>query len=153
MDDDSTQKSQEAALSITKLTPSPSSASSSDSCDMTSPESCAYSTPLPNQPGLLTTMEDHHSVHDILDLHQILSSSQNSGIEIEVLNTSQESMDCHNNCDDLDILHTEPGLMDVDSSTPNSDKESPALSSTPDSSPIRYVRSAVRRLASTPEGG
>lgn len=61
-------------------------------------------------------------------------------------------MDCHDNCHDSPDQQTRPRLMDVDLHPLNSNKESPELSSGSDCSPIRYVRSAVHRLASTREG-
>ena len=152
MCDDSMQGSKEAALSITKLTPSPSSASSSDSCDMTSPDFSADSTPSANRPGLLTTIEDHNSTLQISDLHLVLNSTESSPSVGKVLNTSQESMDCHNNSHDREAILAQLGSMDLDSPITNSNELSLAWSSTPDFSPIHCARSTVHRLASTPEG-
>lgn len=151
MCDDSMQGSKEAALSITKLTPSPSSASSSDSCDMTSPDFSADSTPSANRPGLLTTIEDHNSTLQISDLHLVLNSTESSPSVGKVLNTSQESMDCHNNSHDREAILAQLGSMDLDSPITNSNELSLAWSSTPDFSPIHCARSTVHRLASTPE--
>ena len=148
--DDSLQGSNEAALSITKLTPSPSSASSSDSCEMTSPDSSDNS--LPNRAGLLTTIEDNNSTLEISDLRLVLTSTQTSTVR-EVLNASQESMDCHNNSRELDSTHVQPRSMDVDSPLPSSNEPSHTLCSTPDCSPIFCARgNPPHRLASTPEG-
>ncbi|CAB3992190.1 Hypothetical predicted protein [Paramuricea clavata] len=148
--DDSMQGSKEAALSITKLTPSPSSASSSDSYEMTSPELSADSTPSAIRPGLLTTIEDHNSTLEISDMRLVLNSTESSSVG-KVLNMSQESMDCHNNSHDREAILAQLGSMDIDSPITNSNELSLAWSSTPDCSPIRCARSTVHRLASTPE--
>ena len=143
---DSIHRSEEAALSITKLTPSPSSASSSDSFEMASPELSGHSASSVNQSGLLTTrVDDHHSIEEMSVLHDVLDSTQNSPMQNKVLNTLQESMDSH----DLDVGEIHPGLMDIDLPR-KSDR--PVLNSTPDCSPIQYIRTAFHLLASTPEG-
>ena len=150
--DDSMQRSQEAALSITKLTPSPSLASSSDSCEMTSPDPSDNSKLNSNQPGLLSAIEDHNSSFEKTDFRLVLNSTQNSLCESEILNASHESMDCHNISNDcIEDAHS-LGSMNIDSPVHNSIQLSTTWDTTPDCSPIEYRRIAVGRLASTPEG-
>ena len=152
---DSMQRSNEAALSITKLTPSPSSssASSSDSCEMASPDPCASSTPSENRPGLLTTIQDQNSIFETSDFKSLLlNSTQIPPTVNNVLNTSQESMDCHNNSQDLVSTFVQHNSMDIDSAVLNSNDLSLLLCSTPECSPIcRTGKNPVHRLTSTPE--
>ena len=148
------QRSNEAALSITKLTPSPSSASSSDSCEMASPDPSASSTPSENRPGLLTTIQDQNSIFETSNFKSlVLNSTQISPTGNKVLNTSQESMDYHNNSQDLVSTFVQHNPMDIDSPVLNYNDLSLLLCSTPECSPIRRTgKNPVHRLTSTPEG-
>lgn len=147
------QRSQEAALSITKLTPTSSSASSSDSCEMTSPDPSDDSRLCSNGPELLSTTEDRNSSFEKSVFCLVLNSTQNSPSESEAFNASLESMDCHyisNDCTEDSTTRT--GSMDIGSPLHNSNQLSITWNSTPDCSPVENRRTAVRRLASTPEG-
>ena len=150
--DDSLQTSNEAALSITKLTPSPSSTSSSDSCEMASPDPCASSTPSENGRGLLTTILDQNSTFETSGLKRVVPSMQISPSGNKVLNT-QELMDCHNNSQDFVFTSAQRDSMDIDSPVKSANDLDHVLCSTPECSPIRFTRkNPVHRLASTPEG-
>ena len=141
----------EAALSITKLTPpSPSITSASDNYEMSYPGDIDESRRSINR--LLTTIEDYNSTTEMSDFHLVLNSTQKSSSE--EMNSFKGIMDCNDNSNevtDFEPIYSQPGSMDIDAPAPSSSKLS-SWSSSPDITPIRKKRTAIRRLASTPEG-